>query len=399
MDFVTRFLKYVGFETTSSEENANLEKASSEKEYALSNELKKEIVDLGGKDVKINKFGTVTGFFPGSIKRDPITLIAHIDTSPSASGKDIKPRIIDEYDGKDIKLSENIFMKVSDFPFLSKSRGHKLIVTDGKTLLGADDKAGIAIAMTLVDYFVTTKTPHAPIEVCFSTDEEIGQGAEHIDLKDLKSKFGYTLDGGDIDYFNIECFNAASMSLEINGRSVHPGSAKDKMINALNVGIDFHNSLPRYMRPEDTENREGFYHLLEVKGNEEKAQMAYIVRDHDINKLRMMEDYAKLAARRINDNYKAEVIKLSIKESYKNMKDEMDKHPEVMKLISDIYEKKGMKYEYEPIRGGTDGANLTLRGFPCPNLGTGGYNYHGRFEYEDVNQALKMIDVLKDLFN
>ena len=398
MDIIERFLKYVSYETTSSEEIRE-GKASSDNQYVLAEEIKKDVLALGGQNVSINKYGTVYGYFPGEIKRDPICLIAHMDTSPSASGKNIKPRIIENYDGLDIPLSDTTIMKVSDFPTLKENKGDTLIVTDGNTLLGADDKAGIAIILDVVRYFVENKIPHSPIEVCFSTDEEVGQGAEHVDLSVIKSKFGYTVDGGDIRYLAIENFNAASMHLDINGRSIHPGSAKDKMINALNVGIDFQNDLPRFMRPEDTEDREGFFHLLHMEGDEEKASMDYIVREHNLSRLHSMLDYARLAAKRINDKYNSTIIDLHIKETYLNMKPELDKHPEVVGKITDIYKKMNLPYFFEPIRGGTDGASLTYKGFPCPNLGTGGYNYHGRFEYEDVTQMKKMVEIIAHLFD
>jgi tripeptide aminopeptidase len=398
MDIVERFLKYVSYETTSDESNINNNEASSKGQYKLAEELAKELKELGGEDIYINKFATVHAFFKGTINRDSIFLNSHMDTSPACSGKNIKPRIIDKYDGKDIKLNDNTIMEVKEFPSLKRSIGHSLIVTDGNTLLGGDDKAGIAIIMDMIEYFVTNNIPHAPIEVLFSSDEEIGQGAYHIDVDKLHSKFGFTIDGGDIDYVNIENFNAASMKVEINGRSIHPGSAKDKMINALNVGIDFHNGLPRYLRPEHTCSREGFYHLCDMSGNEEKANMAYIIREHDINKLQNMIDYAKLDAQRINDSFNKEVIKLDINISYKNMYDKLKDHPEIIKLIDNIYKKNNQTYEFEPIRGGTDGATLTQKGYPCPNLGTGGYNFHGRFEYVDIDQMKIMSNMLKDLF-
>lgn len=398
MDIVERFLKYVSYETTSDESNINNNEASSKGQYKLAEELAKELKELGGEDIYINKFATVHAFFKGTINRDSIFLNSHMDTSPACSGKNIKPRIIDKYDGKDIKLNDNTIMEVKEFPSLKRSIGHSLIVTDGNTLLGGDDKAGIAIIMDMIEYFVTNNIPHAPIEVLFSSDEEIGQGAYHIDVDKLHSKFGFTIDGGDIGYVNIENFNAASMKVEINGRSIHPGSAKDKMINALNVGIDFHNGLPRYLRPEHTCSREGFYHLCDMSGNEEKANMAYIIREHDINKLQNMIDYAKLDAQRINDSFNKEVIKLDINISYKNMYDKLKDHPEIIKLIDNIYKKNNQTYEFEPIRGGTDGATLTQKGYPCPNLGTGGYNFHGRFEYVDIDQMKIMSNMLKDLF-
>ena len=396
MDIVERFLKYVSFDTTSTE--VKKDEASSPNQYLLAKEIKKELEELGGQDLFINKFGTVYGFFPGEIAGDSVVLIAHMDTSNAAPGANIKPRIINNYDGKDIELSEDITMKVADFPALLSSKGHELIVTDGKTLLGADDKAGIAIAMDVVNFFVTNKLPHKSIEVVFSTDEEIGAGADHIEIERLHSKYGYTIDGGDIHYLSIENFNAASINVEINGRSIHPGSAKDKMINAINVGMDFHNSLPRFMRPEHTDKREGFYHLIEFDGNEEKARMEYIVREFDENKLNYMLEYLNLASQRINKQYQADVIRIQIIKTYKNMRPIIDKHPEIMEKIEKIYREKKIDYEFEPIRGGTDGAVLTNRGFCCPNLGTGGANFHGRFEYLDVDQMKQMADILVQLF-
>ena len=398
MGIVERFLKYVSFETTSDESNINNNEASSKGQYKLAELLASQLKELGGEDIYINKFATVHAYFKGSINKQPIFLNSHMDTSPACLGKNIKPRIIDKYDGKDIKLNENTIMQVKEFPSLKRSIGHSLIVTDGTTLLGGDDKAGIAIIMDVIEYFVTNNIPHAPIEVVFSSDEEIGQGAYHIDVEKLHSKFGFTIDGGDIGYVNIENFNAASMKVEINGRSIHPGSAKDKMINALNVGIDFHNSLPTYLRPEHTCSRQGFYHLCDVSGNEEKTEMSYIIREHDMSKLENMIEYAKLSAQRINDLYNQEVIKLDINISYKNMYDKLQQHPEIIELIDEIYKKNNQTYEFEPIRGGTDGATLTQKGYPCPNLGTGGYNFHGRFEYVDIDQMKMMSTMLKDLF-
>ncbi|MFA6796177.1 MAG: peptidase T [Bacilli bacterium] len=396
MDIIDRFLKYVSFDTTSKE--VKKDEASSQNQYKLAEEIKKEMIDLGGEDIHINKYGTVYGYFPGQIEGDSVVLIAHMDTSNAAKGKDIKPRIIKKYDGKDIKLSDETTMKVEDFPSLLKSVGHELIVTDGTTLLGADDKAGIAIAMDVVNYFVKNKIPHRSIELVFSTDEEIGVGADHIEIERLHSKYGYTIDGGDIHYLCIENFNAASMKVEITGRSIHPGSAKDKMINAVNVGVEFHDSLPKFMRPEHTENREGFYHIIDFNGNEEKTTMNYIVREFDSHKLDSMLDYAKLAEERLNHKYGTNVVKVDIVKTYKNMRPIIEKQPEIIGRIEKIYKEKGIDYEFEPIRGGTDGAVLTNRGFSCPNLGTGGANFHGRFEYLDVDQMKQMVEILIELY-
>ena len=396
MNFIDRFLKYVSFDTTSYDEKEN--EASSPNQYELGKELVKQLKDLGVNEVSVNKFGTVHGYFEGEKDLEPIALIAHMDTSNAAKGGPIKPRIIENYDGKDIELSEGVTMKTSDFPSLLGNVGHKLIVTDGTTLLGADDKAGIAIAMEVVSYFVTNKIKHRPIEVVFSTDEEIGAGADHIDISELKSKFGYTIDGGDIRFINIENFNAASMEVEFTGRSIHPGDAKNKMINAINVAFNFHDSLPKYLRPEHTEDHEGFYHLLEVKGNEEQAHLSYIIREHDLNKLRHMEEIGKLSEKIINETYGAEVCKVEIKESYYNMYDKIQDNYDVVQRIVDIYKEMNLPLEFEAIRGGTDGATLTNRNYPCPNIGNGGYNFHGRFEYLDVTQALTMIEIVKKLF-
>ena len=394
MDFIERFLKYVSYDTTSYEPKE--EEASSPNQYELGKFIVNELKELKADEISINKFGTVYGYFKG--EGEPIALIAHLDTSSSASGKDIKPRIIENYDGENIKLNEDTIMKTEDFPLLKESKGHKLIVTDGTTLLGADDKAGVAIAMELVSYFVKNNIKHRSIEVVFSTDEEIGVGADHIFLEDLKSKYGYTLDGGDIRAINIENFNAASMKLEIKGRSIHPGDAKDKMINAINVGIDFHNSLPTYLRPEHTTLREGFYHLNAIKGNEEFCELFYIVREHDLNKLNTMLDIARLSVKRINESYKDEICKLTIVQGYRNMKEKIDENKFVVDNIVNIYKEMNIPFVFFPIRGGTDGASLTNRGYPCPNLGTGGANFHGRFEYLDVDQALTMVEILKRLF-
>ena len=394
MDFIERFLKYVSYDTTSYEPKD--EEASSPNQYELGKFIVNELKELKADEINVNKFGTVYGYFKG--EGEPIALIAHLDTSSSASGKDIKPRIIENYDGENIKLNEDTIMKTEDFPLLKDSKGHKLIVTDGTTLLGADDKAGVAIAMELVSYFVKNNIKHRSIEVVFSTDEEIGVGADHIFLEDLKSKYGYTLDGGDIRAINIENFNAASMKLEIKGRSIHPGDAKDKMINAINVGIDFHNSLPTYLRPEHTTLREGFYHLNAIKGNEEFCELFYIVREHDLNKLNTMLDIARLSVKRINESYKDEICKLTIVQGYRNMKEKIDENKFVVDNIVNIYKEMNIPFVFFPIRGGTDGASLTNRGYPCPNLGTGGANFHGRFEYLDVDQALTMVEILKRLF-
>lgn len=395
--FYNRFKEYSKIDTTSSEVFSD--KPSNENEFVLANLLKKQLEELGLIDLYINKFATVYGYFPGNDEnnKDSIALIAHLDTSNQANGKDIKARLV-KFDGSDILLSNNIYLSKLDYPVLRNKIGHNLIVSDGTTLLGGDDKAGITIIMELIEYLVNNKNvKHCPIEVIFTSDEEIGVGADHVDIDKIKSKFGYTIDGGDLRYIEAENFNGASMKVIINGRAIHPGYAKDKMINAINVGIKFHNSLPEFLRPEDTSNRQGFYHLSDINGNEEKTVMDYIIREHDINKLNYMIEIANLSKERINNVYKKDIISLDIKLAYKNMKPELDKHKEVVDKIEKAYQNLNISYEFEAIRGGTDGASLTYKGLPCPNIATGSYNYHSRFEFIDVDESICVINILKEI--
>ena len=395
MGFKERFLNYVKIDTTSSEEYEN--RPSNSNEYELAKLLKYELEQLGVEDIKINEFATVYGYLPGDESLDSIYLIAHLDTSDQASGKNIKARSV-VYDGKPIELSKDIYLSEEEFDSLKDKVGHELIVTDGTTLLGGDDKAGIAIIMALLE--VLHENPsikHCPIEVIFNSDEEIGIGASHITTSLIKSKYGYTIDGGALKYINVENFNAASLDVKIHGRSIHPGDAKDKMINSINVGYDFHSSLPSYLRPEHTEGRVGFYHLCNIQGNEEYTEMNYIVREHSRCKLENMLSIARHAARRINDIYGHEVIELDIKNQYNNMKEIIDKNPNIISRIEKAYQKLNIVYEFEPIRGGTDGAQLTFMGYPTPNIATGDYNCHGRFEYVDVNESNTVIDILLEM--
>ena len=395
MGFKERFLNYVKFDTTSNEEYED--RPSNLNEFELAKLLQNELEDLGVQNVFINEFATVYGYFPGDENLESIYLIAHLDTSNQASGKNIKAKSV-IYDGKPIELSPNIFLSEIDFSSLKEKVGHELIVTDGTTLLGGDDKAGIAIIMSLLEYLV--KNPnikHCPIEVIFNSDEEIGIGASHITTSVIKSKYGYTVDGGALKYINIENFNAASMDAKIKGRSIHPGDAKDKMINSINVAHDFHSSLPKYLRPEHTEGRVGFYHLSNISGNEEYTEMNYIVREHSKEKLEQMLEIARQSARRINDSYNKEIIELNIQNQYSNMKELIDQNKSITQRIEKAYQKLNIDFEYEPIRGGTDGAQLTYMGFATPNLSTGDYNCHGRFEYVDVFEAEQVIKILLEM--
>lgn len=395
MGFKERFLNYVKFDTTSSEEYEN--RPSNANEYELAKQLKYELEQLGVENIRINEYATIYGYLPGDPSRDSIYLIAHLDTSDQASGKNVKARSV-IYDGQPIELSKGIYLSEDEFDSLKEKVGHELIVTDGTTLLGGDDKAGIAIIMSLLEYLhLNPSVKHCPIEVIFNSDEEIGIGASHITTSLIHSKYGYTVDGGALKYINVENFNAASLDVKIKGRSIHPGDAKDKMINSINIGYEFHSALPAYLRPEHTEGRVGFYHLCNISGNEEFTEMNYIVREHSRTKLNYMLEIARLAANRINEKYHKDIIELDIKNQYNNMKDIIDKNKDITARIENAYKTLGIHYEFEPIRGGTDGAQLTFMGYPTPNIATGDYNCHGRFEYVDVEESEIVIKILLEM--
>lgn len=400
-NFVCNFLKYVSYDTTAGEPQEN--KASCENQYVLGQYLVEQLKKYNPDILQTNKFGTIHAVFKSkqdSQLKNSICLLAHMDTSPSCGGCNIKSRIIEKYDGKVIKLNDATALDPNEFPSLNRCLGHSLIVTDGTTLLGGDDKAGIAIIMDLLANFDKNTYKHS-LEILFTTDEEIGVDAFHVDLDKLVSKYGYTIDGGDILYISNENFNAYSMVVTVKGISIHPGSAKDKMINAINVAMDFHNKLPKDQRPEHTEHKQGFYHLLDIRGNEELTTLTYIIRDFDLNELHKKIDYAKQIAENINKTYNKgyDIVELSIEETYLNMKEALNKNPHIVQNVIDSYKRLNLEYKMEAIRGGTTGAHLSFMGLPCANLGTGDYNCHGRYEFVDVDQALKMVEVLIDLFN
>ena len=394
MTLVERFLKYVSFPTTSGEDRGG--KCSTDGQYVVAEELKKELSELGLTDISSNEYGIVYSTLKGEGNLT-IALLAHMDTSPSASGENIKPRIIENYDGTDIELSQNIYLKPQEFETLKDKRGHKLIVTDGKTLLGGDDKAGIAIIMTVLDELIKENKKHVNIEVIFTTDEEIGTGVHHVEMDKIHAAYGYTVDGGSSKYINKSNFNAINMEVTIKGRSVHPGSAKNKMINANTYAMIYDHSLPQFERPEYTEKREGFFHLCEMKGSEEEVHLSYILRDFSKSDLDHRCYIAKKTAEEINHSLGYEAVEVTLIPCYNNMEDILEKNPQVIKRITDAYKSLNLDYEFEDIRGGTDGAQLSFRGLPCPNLGTGDYNCHGRFEYVDVNEMETMVKVLKQM--
>ena len=320
-----------------------------------------------------------------------------MDTSPDCSGANIKPRIINKYDGSDIVLNENTIMKVSDFPSLKDNINEDLIVTDGTTLLGADDKAGIAIIVETAYRIIKDKSfKHGDIKIAFTPDEEVGRGTENFDVKFFNADYAYTLDGGDIKYIEYENFNAASVIVTIKGINIHPGSAKDKMVNSILLANEFDSLLPQNEIPSKTCMYEGFHHLCDIHGDVENTTLVYIVRNHDYETLlRQLNDFNN--AKQIINNKYGDFVDVTIKHSYKNMKEIILNNPHVLKRVTDAYKKLNINYEFSPIRGGTDGANLSFMGLPCPNLGDGGYNFHGRFEYVSITQMRKMVKIVMEI--
>lgn len=397
MDLVKRFLKYVSFDTQSDENSTTT--PSSAKQLKLAKYLENELKSIGCNDVFTDEYGIVYATIPSNVdyKVDSIGLIAHMDTSPDCSGANIKPRIINKYDGSDIVLNENTIMKVSDFPSLKDNINEDLIVTDGTTLLGADDKAGIAIIVETAYRIIKDKSfKHGDIKIAFTPDEEVGRGTENFDVKFFNADYAYTLDGGDIKYIEYENFNAASVIVTIKGINIHPGSAKDKMVNSILLANEFDSLLPQNEIPSKTCMYEGFHHLCDIHGDVENTTLVYIVRNHDYETLlRQLNDFNN--AKQIINNKYGDFVDVTIKHSYKNMKEIILNNPHVLKRVTDAYKKLNINYEFSPIRGGTDGANLSFMGLPCPNLGDGGYNFHGRFEYVSITQMRKMVKIVMEI--
>ena len=394
MKVTERFLNYVAIESTAYEPKED--SCSNDKILDMTKLLLKELQKLDPEEISVNQYGIIDCKFRGTGDKGRLVLCSHMDTSNQASDKDVKVKI-DVYDGKDIALNDHMSLSEKEFPFLSRAKGHHIIHTDGTTLLGGDDKAGIAIIMTALNELLKENVPTRPLEIIFTTDEEIGVDAEHVSMDLVTSKYGYTVDGGAYDYISTETFTAYSMQVKVVGKSIHPGAAKDKMVNASNVLIRFQNALPEYLRPEDTDGKEPFYHLCSIHGSEEAAYGEYIIRSFDENQIQSLIELAKITARRINDSLGYIAIQLDIKNQYHNMKVELDKHPEILEEIEGVYKKLGLPYQYDSVRGGTTGSQLSFMGLPCPNLGTGDYNCHGPYEYVDEEEMEKMVDVVKEL--
>ena len=388
-----RFLRYVSFDTMSDETSETC--PSSAKQKLLGAALVEEMKEMGIADAFMDENGYVYGTVPGDPELPTIGLIAHMDTSPDASGANIKAKVV-EYNGGDVCLNEEkgIFLKVSDYPNLKNHVGKHLIVTDGTTLLGADDKAGVAEIMAAAEELIASGERHATLKIGFTPDEEIGRGADKFDVKGFGADYAYTADGGPIGEIEYENFNGASAKVVVHGRNIHPGSAKDKMINSQLIAMEFAALLPAQQRPEHTEGYEGFFHLTDMMGEVEQSKLFYIIRDHDIDKFEEKKAVMTAAADYINAKHGAGTLELTIRDSYFNMKKCIEPVMFVVDRAKEAMAAVGMKPEEVPIRGGTDGARLSYEGLPCPNLCTGGENYHGRFEFipvEDMELCVKML--------
>ena len=393
MTAAERLLRYVQFDTQSNEFSDTCPSTDKQKVLALS--LVEEMKAMGISDAYMDAEGYVYGTVPGDPTKPVIGLIAHMDTAPDASGANIQARIV-PYEGGDIVLNEaeHIVMKEADFPSLARNRGKHLIVTDGTTLLGADDKAGIAEILTAAERLLASPEPHATLRIGFTPDEEIGRGADRFDVKGFGADFAYTADGGPVGEIEYENFNAAGAKVVVHGLNIHPGSAKGKMVNSQLIAMEFQSLLPVGQRPELTEGYEGFFHLLGMKGEVECSELHYIIRDHDMEKFEEKKAVMTAAADFINRKYGAGTLELTLKDSYYNMKKCIEPCMYVVERAKKAMAAAGMNPVEVPIRGGTDGARLSYEGLPCPNLCTGGENYHGRFEFipiEDMEKCVRML--------
>ena len=389
---IDKFLDYVSYDTQSDPYSETA--PSTAKQKVLAQHLKDELVKLGVTNAVADEYGYVYGYIDGDKDMLTIGLVAHMDTSDAASGKDIKTRIIENYDGKDIQLNPNLATTVERFPNLLNYVGKTLVVTDGTTLLGADDKAGVAAIMETVEYLMThPEFKHGPVRVCFTPDEEVGRGTENFDYENFKVDFAYTLDGGDPNEVEFENFNAASAVVTFNGVSVHPGSAKDKMINAVKLANEFNNHLDPDAVPEKTDGYEGFNHWLTVEGDCLTAKSEYILRNHDLNKLMEQKKSFEDAAEKMNTKYGYTCVDLKLKDDYRNMREKFEGHMEPIELVKKSMGEVGLNCTYVAIRGGTDGAALTWKGILCPNIGTGGQNFHGVHEFWCKEDGEKMVEL------
>ena len=395
MDLTERFINYTKFDTQSSEDSDSVPSTAKQLEFAkyLTEELKAE----GLSNVEMDEMGYIYATLKSNTKKKTPTIgfISHYDTSPDASGKDIKARVIKNYDGNDIELSPGIISSTKKFPELLSHKGEDLIVTDGTTLLGADDKAGIAEIVQAMCYLRDhDEIKHGDIRVAFNPDEEIGMGAHHFDVEKFGCEWAYTMDGGDLGDLEYENFNAAGAKVYIKGVSVHTGYAKGKMINANRLACEFNSYIPETDIPETTEGYEGFYHLLGIESRTEEAKLSYIIRDHDRDKFQDRKKFMEEIVEKMNEKYGEGTVRIELNDQYYNMKEKIDPNMHVIDIVLRAMQESGVPPRVEPIRGGTDGAQLSFRGLPCPNIFAGGVNFHGPFEFVSVQVMEKAVQVI-----
>ena len=400
MNLLERFLKYVSIHTTSDENTGLVPSTPQQMEFAKI--LAEELKDMGMQDVSLDKKGYLMATLPSNIDKNVPTVgfISHLDTSPDMSGKNVKPRIVENYDGNDIILNEkeNIVLSPKQFPELTMYRGQSLVVTNGLTLLGADDKAGIAEIMTAMDYFI--KNPdvkHGKVRIAFNPDEEIGLGAHHFDVDKFGCQFAYTMDGGEIGELEYENFNAAGAKVTFYGTNVHPGYAKNKMVNSIKIATKFMATVPANESPEYTDGYEGFYHLTGIGGDVEKTTVSYIIRDHDRKKFEERKAHLQMLVDKINSEFGDNTATLEIKDQYYNMKEKVEPVKYIVDIASEAIRQAGVEPKVKPIRGGTDGAQLSFKGLPCPNIFAGGHNFHGKYEFVPIQSMEKATEVIKNI--
>jgi tripeptide aminopeptidase len=405
MDFptlLTRFLRYVKIDTQSDDRSDTF--PSTDKQKTLLALLAEELRSMGVANAAMDENGYVMARIAANhaAAAPPLGFIAHADTSPDMSGSDIQPQILENYDGSDIILNheKNIVLAVKDFPELKNYIGQTLITTRGDTLLGADDKAGIAEIMTLAEHLMAhPQTPHGDICIAFTPDEEIGRGVDFFDVKKFGAKYAYTIDGGQIGELEYENFNAASAKITIQGRNIHPGYAKDKMLNALQAAMALNSMLPPCERPEHTAGYEGFYHLTSCGGNVERSSMQYIIRDHDRSRFEQRKQYLAHCVSLLNKRYGNDAITLEITDQYYNMRERVEPHYCIIQAAMQAMEQAGVQPLVRPIRGGTDGARLSFMGLPCPNIFAGGHNFHGKYEFVPLQSMQKAVEVMLNIVN
>ena len=394
-----RFLRYVSVDTQSNEESES--QPSAAKEWDLLKMLQAELQAMGV-EATLDEYGYVMASIPGNAPGPAIGFIAHVDTAPDAPGNDVKPQIIKNYDGGEIPLKgvPGLSLKPSEFPEMLHFVGQTLITTDGTTLLGADDKAGVAEIMDAVQYIVEhPEFKHGPVKIGFTPDEEIGRGVVKFDVERFGAKYAYTMDGGEIGELEFENFNAASAKIHIQGRNVHPGTAKGKMKNAILIGQEFNAMLPVMARPEYTEGYEGFFHLISFKGSVEEADFSYIIRDHDRAKFEARKEMMRKVADFIGSKYGEGTVTLDLRDQYYNMREQVEPHYHIIEKAVKAMEMAGIKPKIQPIRGGTDGANLSFKGLPCPNIFAGGLNFHGKMEFVPLESMEKASEVILNIIS